>query len=218
MNKSDFIQPQVIQLRESPSGRAHLHNLTAGAWLPLAQAGISGLVAGVVVLAVGLSARWRSPWADAGIAAALSMGAVWFLMARHWLSLTGLERLTGLDLDREPRSSDETQPRREPEFIRVQVDQLTAAGHLDVSQIYELPATREQIAALAVGVLKDGATFSERYWTGAGRPFSVDGWRALRSELLRRGLLALASAKDPRQGYVLTVAGRHVLEGFINPD
>jgi hypothetical protein len=211
--------PEVIQLRESPTGRAYLHNMTAGAWLPLMQSVISGLVAGVAVLAVGLAGRWRSPWADAGIVAALVVGLSWLVMARHWLSLTALERLTGLDLNHDGRVGEpeeqETQPTREPDFVRVQVDHVTAAGHVGESQIFNLPATREQLAALAAGVLRDGLTFSERVWTGQGKPFSVDGWRSLRSEFIKRGLLALVSAKDPRQGYVLTLAGRHVLESFL---
>jgi hypothetical protein len=65
-----------------------------------------------------------------------------------------------------------------------------------------------------VGMLNDGRTFSEKEWCGAGRPFSVNGFRELRSEMIRRGLLARKSEKDHRQGYELTEDGKAVLGQF----
>lgn len=95
-------------------------------------------------------------------------------------------------------------------------------GSVDVSlmdgssmQRYQLPATAKQLEALADGLLNKGQGFSQRAWTGLGRPLSIDGFKTLRAEMVRRGLACLVNSKDPRQGYGLTKAGERIMKKFL---
>jgi len=72
-----------------------------------------------------------------------------------------------------------------------------------------LDVTQEQLVELAQGLL-DGIPFTEREWTGRGRPFSSGqggSFRKLRSDWLKQGLLDVVSDKDNRQGFDLTESG-----------
>ena len=195
--------------------RPYLHTITAGVTLPLLQAGVTGAVCALVGLGVSLWLRWRSwPLVSLG-AGVISFAAAWFYLGRHWLNLTGLERLTGLDLNGDGRIGLEPSPLSAREEVRVYVAEVRSDGHLSGNQkVYDLPCDSKQLAELARGIL-GGLPFSERLWTGAGRPFSIVAFRDLRGELIRRGLIRLASTKDARQGYTLTLAGKHVLTGVL---
>lgn len=191
----------------------HLFTTSAGAWLPLAQASITGLILGCSALGLSWLARVRSPWSWGLVIGLLSWAVTWLLLQRHWFSLTNLERLLNLDLDRDGAIGVQ-QHEAASETIRVRVEEVKQGGDYQVHD-YRLPGDRQQLAELAEGVLLHGESFAERAWCGAGRPFSVAGFRALRSEFIKRGLLVIASGKDPRQGFTLTAAGRHVLGGFL---
>jgi hypothetical protein len=122
----------------------------------------------------------------------------------------------GFEIAREMRSSD-------PE--RAQVDASTlrtepTITHVSVTEgtntkLINLPANEKQLEALAVGVLHHGRSLSQREWTGAGRPFSINQFNALRDEMQRRGLLHLVSEKDPRQGVALNRVGVAMLSKFL---
>jgi len=190
-----------------------LHTLEAGAWLPGVQSAISGVLAFVVVLAVALSGRWRSAFTWSVVAGVVASGLTWLYLVRHWLSLTGLERLTGLDLDNDGIIGEPKNAESSIQEIRVRVSEVTEGGNYKES-IYALPLDSGQLSALAAG-MAEGLPLAESAWCGRGRPFSQREFRTLRAELTRRGLVALANPKDARQGYILTVAGRHVMAGII---
>ena len=127
------------------------------------------------------------------------------------MSLTEREPLQvqarGVDDDEDPVT---------PMVVRVQLDRVED-GRYKQTAIFDLPATPEQLTALAVGLLRGRIPFSEREWTGAGRPFSVNEFRGLRSEMIKRQLMTLKNEKDARQGYVPTAEGQAVLEQFLPP-
>lgn len=196
------------------SSRQYLHTVSAGAGLPLIQAAISGVIVFVLVLLAGYELRFRSPIVTAGILGLLSLALVWILRQRHWYQLADLERLTGVDLNR-----DGTVGKPEPEpvrSVRVQLNHVTQEGHVYAGDIFDLPATPEQLVALADGLLNGGMRFSVREWCGSGRPFSVTEFNLLRNEMLRRGLIRQVSEKDSRVGIELTDAGRQVMQDFLN--
>lgn len=199
--------PPLSQPPPMPT-REYLHGMTAGAWLPLAQAGISGGIVAAVILALALYGRARSPlvWAVSG--GLLVMGLSWLRLQRHWFRLTSLESLVGVDLDQDGQIGANASP------VCIRLQEIKGDGHYQETR-YTLPATQEQLESLAAGILR-GESFSESVWTGKGRPFSVSEFRGLRAELIRRGLVALANPKDSRQGYAFTVAGRQVLQGFTD--
>ena len=205
--KQEVYTPQALPSRQ------YLHTTQAGAVLPFLQASITGAILGSLALILAYTWRARDPWTWGGLVAVLAWAITWLQLQRHWFTLTNLEKLTGLDLDGNGEIGNEPQ---RPAEIRIKLSEINDGGHYHET-VYPLPATLEQMQALAEG-LTQGLPFSERTWTGSGRPFSVNEFRALRSEMIKRGLLILASDKDPRQGYSLTKPGRACMRGFMQAD
>lgn len=187
--------------------REYLHTLEGGAWLPLAQSLISGILAGAVVLAVGIAWHWPRPWVAAFVVGTVAMLWFWIRSASHWTRLT--------------RSGDNPDPVLIPqpqpaEVVRVELAEVSSNGHLRGMELIDLPASHSQLSELASGILNDDQSLAERVWVGPRRPFTPKEFRELRAEMVRRGLLITLEG-DPRQGFILTVAGRHVLAGFLSP-
>ena len=101
-----------------------------------------------------------------------------------------------------------------PPEVLVRLTSETEAYHeIDA----RLPATMAQMQDLAAGLLA-GQSFTERNFTGSGKPFSSANFRSLRDELVKRGMLAAVSDKDPRAGYRLTYAGKAAMRAFLPDD
>jgi hypothetical protein len=197
------------------SDRRYLHTLTAGAWLPVVQSLITGIIVFILVLVIGFTFRFRSPWTWSVVIGGLVVVVTWFILAGHWYRLTDLETWTGIDFNHDGVIGDYSPTPTRREEVRVYVSEVTAVGHVTGNQkIIDFPCSGEQLRQLAEGLLT-GVPLAERGWTGAGRPFSTAGFRSVRAELIKRGLVALASDKDTRRGYVLTVAGRNILARLI---
>jgi len=205
-----FVSPAGFQ----PGARPYLHTIEAGMKLPLMQSMIWGLLAMAVALVIVLSG---SPiWPDSLVypAGAFIAGAAlaWWNYQAHWFKLSNIEKFTGLDLNRDGKIGNETPlPRR---VIPVQINEITAQGHLRVSKMFDLPATPEQMEMLAYGLLRQNIPFTFREWSGKGKPFSDNEFENLRSEMIKRGLVA-ASGAEARRGLVLTVIGRRVIADFL---
>ena len=179
------------------------------------QAMGTGIFFGIATLVIGIWARWREPWMPALIIWILATGATWMILQRNWVRMSTMEMLTGLDLNRDGVVGEPVRP--EPvRSIPFQMNRVTEKGHVVAGERFELPATEEQLVALADG-LNNGMGFTVREWCGAGRPFSVSEFSCLRSEMLKRGLLRQKSDKDPRAGgYELTDEGRALLEHVLS--
>ena len=183
---------------------------------------MTGIIVFLVFLAMALTWRWRNPWSWAVITGALAWGFTWWQLVTHWFSLTKLEEVTGLDLNRdgvigEPEEGwTPSAPTTEdnPRVIQVHLNEVKEGGHWQQVR-FELHATDEQMMMLAEGLLELERPFTVREWCGAGRPFSGEQFARLRAEMLQNELLVLASEKDPRRGYVLTKAGMALLTDFL---
>jgi hypothetical protein len=202
--------------RESPQGRQHLHTMEAGAWLPFAMATLTGLIFGVVSLALASLWRARHPWNWGISVSVIAMGFTWLQLIRHWFSLTALEEVTGLDLNRDGVVGEPEKQAFEdnPRVIKVHLDETKQDGHWQQTR-FELHATDDQMRLLAEGMLELERPFTVREWCGAGRPFSGEEFARLRSEMIRNGLIEQASEKDPRRGYLLTKAGTALLADYL---
>ena len=200
--------------RESPAGRQHLHTLTAGAWLPLVQSFSTAIISGVITLVLTYDLRARSPWSWASAVAVIAWGVTWLQHQRHWFSLTALEEVTHLDLNRDGVIGEPAQvpPER---IIHVRMDEVQDGAFRQ--QRFDLPATDTQMEELAIGILIQRRPFTHREWTGPSAPFTDPAFRSLRNELVRRELIKPASGADVRKGYMLTLAGRKLLSQFL-PD
>jgi len=155
----------------------------------------SGAAVFVGIGAIVLAARW--PFGVALIAAGATVIAVWgALIGRAWRLLVAREIVHG-----EPAVA--PAPR---ELVTVEVTEPDRGrmSWLDV------PCTAEQLEQLARGLVL-GRSFAEAEWCGGGRIFSVREFRALRSDLLERGLIEWRDARYPSQGITLSHAGKALM-------
>jgi hypothetical protein len=199
--------------RESPAGRQHLHNLTAGAWLPIVQSFFTGFVSGMLTLVIASVLRARSPWNWVAGVFAVAWALAWFQHEKHWFSLTALEQVTGIDLNRDgvigaPQSVPEER------IIHVHMDEIKGGSYSQTR--FDLPASESQMEELAIGILLQGKSFSHRKWTvGKDAPFSDDEFRKLRREFIQRELVQVAKGSNASQGFILTAAGEKLLKEFL---
>lgn len=194
--------------------KQYLHTFGAGAFLPLMQSTISALI---VTLAV-----WLICWMVFGMLdphkPAIFIGVVvwlwmWWKLQLHWFALTAVNMMQDFMDDGQLNNSNQPEVTEEaPKVIRIQL--IKENGH--IGETIDLPADRESLGTLARGLL-NGMPFSERFWTGRGKPFSTNTFRALKDAMMKRGLCEYISESDPRQGIQLTDAGRAVMETFALP-
>ncbi len=196
------------------NNKAFLHTLGAAAWVPLAQALITGAMVTVALIFFTIAWNVRNwfTWSlGIGLVTAL---VVWMYSMRHWFNLTKLELLTGLDLNRDGAIGEaKPAPYSEPQTVKVTLNRISQDGHFS-GEMFDMPGSMEQLKKLADGLL-NGLPFTEREWAGAGKPYSSATFRDLRKELMRRELIELASEKDSRQGYVLTDDGSQFMANIL---
>jgi len=189
------------------SAQEYLHSANAGAGVPLLQATITGLVIAIPVLVILLKNRVTDAWYWAAGVWALIQAITWIINQMHWFSLTNIEKLTGIDLNKDGVIGDgKGMPGESVRTIKINLHEISEGGYVSVTTA-RFPVDEESMAILAAGLL-NGIPFAERYWIGAGKIFSQAQFRDIRSEMLKRGILELANPKSPQQGYQLTRAGR----------
>lgn len=201
------MQPQTISAQE------YLHTHQAGALVPLSQAAITGGLFSLFVLTVLLWQRVQDAWIYSLLLFTLTTAVTWVLLQGHWFSLTRLETLTGRDINGDGQIGDE-KPQVINHTVKIDLRKTTESGYTQVDKL-TLPMSESQLATLAAGLLA-GRSLSEREWAGAGLLFSVPQFREIKTELLRRGVIRPSSPKDLRQGFVLTRAGKALMEHFAN--
>lgn len=180
-------------------------DLNGGCILPLAQAGVSGFLAALIVGMGAALAGHAAPFSLAALAGGLAAGAVWLSGLSAWRRLAyAIEEFTGDD------DGGATGEPFAPAVVRVELTE--EKGRM---KFIDLPASVEQLGALAGGLLS-GATFAESTWTGTGQPFTRAEFASLRAELIKRGLAAWASPGTPARGVGLTAAGRAVMRQFAS--
>jgi hypothetical protein len=193
--------------------RHYLHTTEAAAVTPLLQSLITGIVVFVLVIVLALKWRWRDPWTWAAIAGVVAWAGMWMQLARHWFSLTRLEEWTQTDINQDGIIGDRA--KHEPEEVRVRISEVKNNGHFQ-QHVFDLPGSPAQLRQLAEGLLDYNRPFTHREWTvGINAPFTDGQFRILRAEMIKRGLVAPASGKDARRGFVLSVVGRKIMTGFL---
>jgi len=187
-------------VREMPSRAPTVQGDVA---VPLCQAGITGLVVGlpVGVAAVALgSPLWVGACAFSSVT-----GIAWLLLlSDHRRLLRSIETVIGRDLDGDNRVGQV----EKPPTVRVEVEKKKDTGRSDWL-LFDLSGSPSALQSLASGVLS-GLSLSESEWSGSGRPFSRSDFRALRSQLIERGLACWRNPGAPAQGVELTAVGRAV--------
>jgi len=214
--ESEIAQP-IWMYRQEPAKRTS--TLESDVWVPLLQAFFVALAwavlaAVLVTLAVRL-ARW--PW----WAAPLALAVTWAVVFPWQVTVCIQERreLLWKQEEIEHRDLDGDGHVGRPEPVTLQVEVVRQSEYGQQLTIVDFGVSPEKAVVLARGILA-GRPFSEAEWTGRGKPFSRREFRALRSELLERGLLEWRNPRAPSQGVELTSVGRAVFarlaEGHID--
>jgi hypothetical protein len=174
--------------------------------VPLAQAGISGLLAGVLSGVVLLATEAGvSAWIPAAIGAAVG-GFVWAkLLVDHRRLLRSTEVWTRRDKD--PIAA-------QPQGIRLEVKRDRGP---DIGPGYlfaELPTTAQAFRTWAQGVT-GGRSLAQSAWTGKGRPFSRSDYEELLAFLERARVVRWVNPDAPAQGRELTRMGQEALAAYL---
>jgi hypothetical protein len=189
--------------------RSYLHTTRAGVAVPFSQSVVTATIACLLFFAVAWAFGWRHVEKLGLMIFVVVLAWDWWSHRQRWFDLTRSNQpkvqIESVDHDNDPAT---------PRIVRIQIDK-SEDGQVKQWKLFDLPATDEQMSALATGLLNGHRPFSEREWAGAGRPFSSNEFRDLRAELIKRELITLKSEKDPRQGYVLTDDGKSVFEQFL---
>ena len=214
MNKNSFLAPgqtfQPVEVQPQPqpeTERAHLFSLAAGVWLPMTQALMTGAIIGS---AAGIYASLLKSDQALKIGAAVGIGAAviaWILFLVRWLALTRpakLERITGLDLNQDGYIG------APPPMVKVMVTSEDRRQGI----IAEIPYP-DRLPKFARGVLS-GDPLSERHWSGKGKLFTPEEFKAIRQVFLARGLMRWIDPNLPKSGIELTPYGRAALRGLAN--
>lgn len=193
---------------ELPDTKYQADPLRDGVIVPLAQAVITGVMAGIVAGGIWALARWPfSPWLVGLIAGSGVMFFSWLAYRSNWQMV--FESITGADLNKDGYIGPPpvvVQPPKEPEKIRIEViqDEGKAGDWIDLPYPEKLPE-------LSRGLLEGKRQFSQTTWSGRGHLFSRAEFETLRGELIRRGLARWKNPEAPSQGVELTPAGKAVL-------
>ena len=197
------VAPPAIE----PQPPVKLHSLEAGVWLPILQAGITGIFIGASVAIVAYLADWPKPFAWFAAGYIFSQAVVWMALLWRWLGLTArVEQAIDIDLDGDGYTGPAP-------TLRVELAKDNDGGRQIA--IMDLPTTPEKLSTLAHGLLA-GLPLSEGTWCGRNGLFTRGEWRAVRAQLQARGLVSLAQDRDHRSGYQLTPAGQSAMRYFAS--
>ena len=199
--------------------RQFLHTMTAGAYLPFTQ---STIVASVVAIGTWLIMWMIFDVVDPHKPAIVLFFITWIGMIaklyRHWFTLTSVEQFLQQDLNGDGVIGDVDQPTDTPRRVVIQMDTVKEDGHYQVgdsSALIKLSVSDDQLHTLAMGLM-NGMPFSEKQWTGKGKPFTSNEFRTLRDEMRDANLTEYVNEKDPRQGIRLTEAGNAVMKEYAD--
>lgn len=217
------------------SVRIHTASKPVAVDIPLSQAKVSGvlwgLLAGVGVMAavfllaaalpaIGawLGKAWRlSPWWSfpAGVVAGALVTLIvtlkkWEDNVAEWRELLWQrEQRLGMDLDGDGHVG-------EPETSRWEVHYPDT----NQTQILHFPVSEQRMALLARGLVSNGWKFTEREWSGSGKPFSAEEVDGIREVFLARGWCVWKNEDSVERGVNFTAKGKASLRGkagFIQP-
>jgi hypothetical protein len=169
--------------------REHL-SITSGLVLPLGQSIVTGLMTGAVAWVISNWAGWEPKLVIAGAAGAVVMLADWISLIRAWRRR--VDTLAGVPEPATPPAPGST------------LLEMSIGADRHTLRYADLPVDLERLQVLAAGVL-DGTTLSEANWTP--ELFSRHEFSKLKAAMVRRGLAAHRSARDPARGIVLTRPG-----------
>ncbi len=177
--------------------------------VPLYQSLASGAMAGVLVAIPTLA--WSWPWTVPAVSAVVATAAVWAWRLVDLVDLLRkVERWTNTDLDGDGKIG-------KVEHQRVTVETLhkDAQGNVERITYDDIPASTDQLRALAWGIFMERRPFSRREWTtGKQKTFSDGQFNDLQHKMVDGGLLWPAGG-GTNAGYKLSPTGRDFLRQYL---
>jgi len=209
MNKFDQTTPPIAQQQQPANyaDRQFLHTFTAAALLPLVQATITAIVAGVATATV-LYLFDAIDWVKPIVAVSgLTWVITWLYLQRRWLNLTYLEQVLGKDLNRDRVIG---KPEKAVETV-IRIQDVKDNGHFQETRARLPEHLYERLPLFADGVINKHRPISRREWTPKSKGFSDDDYRVFQSALLKYGLIEQVGA-----GFDLTRAGRAMMTHYAS--
>lgn len=214
MNKSDFETTMLANATATDSLRArneremsvrqYYYSPLVGVVIPLMQSFITAVLVAIVVGTV-LVLLDYSPWKWAFVAWAIVWALSWIFGVTRWDRL--VKRIeTALSIDLNLDGLIGSAPADKP-GIRL----VVSMDNNRRTQLVDLPVDEEKLVLLAQGLLRK-TPFTERIWSGTGRPFTQSEFDEIRSEFLSRGWGRWVNDDHPQQGVVLTPLGEAVMQ------
>lgn len=194
------------------SDREFLHSLTAAVYVPLSQSAVTGVVVFVATLIISWIATYAPMVMLSAILGIITFASMWVALQWRWLTLTNIERMTHLDLNRDGVIGEK--PVKKEKAVTVIRFEKVDHGNYS-ARIVNLPASEEQLRILADG-FEHGTPFTDRAYSGSGKPFSIAEFIMLRRAMEKAGLVEQVSEKDPRQGYRLTAEGEEWKNSYLD--
>lgn len=191
-----------------------IHLTTFGALLTFGLAAIlTGVFVGVCAWALAGAGGVVRSWMWGLVSWAICQAVAWLWLLSRWASLIiPLERLTGWDINQDGVIGE--QPALPPPLVRIILDTPEKNGNRH-TVIANIPCAQEKLVELSAAIMA-GAPVSEERWTGAGGLFSKSEFRAVREELIKRGLLAWRNPMSTAQGIIVTTAGLRAFKYFAS--
>jgi hypothetical protein len=139
-----------------------------------------------------------------------------FRLFRHWLSLTTVEKKLQIDINGDGVIGNVNQPtvKSGARKVRIELEKIQDSHYQ--SNTIDFPCDDDQLYALAMGLMNN-IPFSERAWTGTGKPFSTNDFRDVKDVMKKHGLVEYVNDTDVRQGMRLTATGRALMEKITLP-
>lgn len=206
MNK--FTQTESLPQVQHPSysDRQFMHTLLAGVVLPLAQAAVTAAMVMLSLVVIMYLLDAIDVFKFPVIAGVITLVGMWLFLQRRWLSITNLERVTGIDINRDGVVGEPAKK------VHIIVDKVKDDEHIEQMD-HTFPVSEQQIELFFSTVktsTRGGKSISRRKWTPKNiNGFSEGEWDAFFAELVKQKLVTIKGNEC-----VLTSDGEEIADGW----
>jgi hypothetical protein len=196
----------------------HLQTQGPAVNIPLEQAKIEGMLTGMltfllalIVLLFGLPYT-DLPWWYAALALPLGVCVgLWRVRSAFRENLSDWRALVWQQEERDQVDWNGDGHIGQPEKAEIKV----YFPELKQDQNVDLPVSMDKVTQLARGIVQ-GRPFTEREWTGAGKPLTEDELETIREKFLAKGWVRWINDDEHRQGMEFTAKGLAVMKGLAS--
>jgi hypothetical protein len=201
------------EYREDVSGQAYLHTHTASATSPLLQAVFTGALVSIPIMMLMIKYRVQDWLMNGVIIFFVITSGVWIYSLRHWFKLTKIERMTGIDLNRDGVVGDPVREVVRP--VRVDVNEYENGKHVRTTRAhYENEA---RMIALADALINHNIPFSYDALCIQRKILKRSELKAIREEMEKRGMAYQVNPESVNSPWELTNPGRAALKELLLP-